>query len=194
MIVLAVLAFGFVSLRVLVLDLFPEIALPLAVVARSYEDAAPEDVENGVSRPIEGAISSVEGVEMVQSQSQSGSSLVVMMFKNNVDLDQALLDVRERIDQVKGFLPERAGDPSIIRFSPDQLPVVWVSLTGKDAEALTEIADQEVVPHFERQEGVASVTVEGGKEREVQVMLDRDKMLQYGVGPQEIAQSLNSAN
>jgi len=194
MIVLAILALGFVSLRGLVVDLFPQIDLPIAVVATSYEDAAPEDVENGVSRPIEGAISSVEGVEMVQSQSQSGSSLVVMMFKNNVDLDQALLDVRERIDQVKGFLPERAGDPSIIRFSPDQLPVVWVSLTGKDAEALTEIADQEVVPHFERQEGVASVTVEGGKEREVQVMLDRDKMLQYGVGPQEIAQSLNSAN
>src|SRR5690625_856602 len=194
MIVLAILALGFVSLRGLVVDLFPQIDLPIAVVATSYEDAAPEDVENAISRPIEGAVSSVEGIDIVQSQSQSGASVVLMMFKNNVDLDQALLDVRERIDQVKGFLPERAGDPSIIRFSPDQLPVIWVSLTGKDAEILTEIAGQEVVPYFERQEGVASVSVEGGRDREIQLILNRDKMQQYGISPHGIVQALNTAN
>lgn len=194
MIVLAILALGFVSLRGLVVDLFPEIDLPVAVVATTYEDAAPEDVENMISRPLESAVSSVEGIDIVQSQSQSGASLVLMMFKNDVDLDQALLDVRERVDQVKGMLPERAGDPSIIRFSPDELPVMWVSLTGKDAEILTEIADQEVVPYFERQEGVASVTIEGGEEREIQLILDKEQMEQYAVSPHVIAQSLNEAN
>src|SRR5690625_3778686 len=92
MIVLAILALGFVSLRGLVVDLFPEIDLPVAVVATTYEDAAPEDVENMISRPLESAVSSVEGIDIVQSQSQSGASLVLMMFKNDVDLDQALLD------------------------------------------------------------------------------------------------------
>src|SRR5699024_5036977 len=85
------------SVRNLQVDLFPEIDLPIAVVATSYEDAAPEDVENLVSRPIESAVSSVEGIETIQSQSQSGSSLVLMMFKNGTDLDQALLDVREKV-------------------------------------------------------------------------------------------------
>lgn len=194
MIVVAIIALGFVSLRGLVIDLFPQIDLPIAVVATSYPDAAPEDVENLLSRPIESAVSSVEGIDMVQSQSQSGSSLVLMMFKNGVDLDQALLDVRERVDQVKGFFPDSSGDPSIIRFNPDQLPVIWVSLTGGEAEALTQIADDEIVPYLERQEGVASVTVEGGKEREIQLVLDQAKLTQYGVSPQVLVQALNSSN
>src|SRR5699024_7779437 len=111
MIVLAIIALGAVSARNLVVDLFPKIDLPVAVVATSYQDAAPQEIENLISKPIESSISSVEGINTIQSRSQSGSSLVLMMFNNGVDLDQALLDVREKIDQVKGFLPEQAGDP-----------------------------------------------------------------------------------
>src|SRR5690625_5713415 len=113
MIVLAIIALGTVSVRNLAVDLFPKIDLPIAVVATSYEDAAPEEVENLVSKPIENAISSVEGIEDIQSQSQANSSLVLMMFKNGTDLDQALLDVRERIDQTKEMLPDRANAPNI---------------------------------------------------------------------------------
>lgn len=194
MIVLAVLALGFVSVRSLAVDLFPEIDLPVAVVATSYQDAAPEEIESSISKPLEESISSVEGIETIQSQSQSNSSLVLMMFKNGTDLDQALLDVREKVDQVSGALPERAGDPNIMRFSPDELPVVWVSLTGKDADVLTELADNEVVPYFERQEGVASVTVEGAKEREIQLILDEAALNTHGIGADEVTQALQSSN
>ncbi|HLQ72653.1 MAG TPA: efflux RND transporter permease subunit [Bacillota bacterium] len=193
-IVLAIIALGVVSARNLVIDLFPKIDLPVAVVATNYEDAAPEDIENVISQPIEAAISSVEGIDTIQSQSQAGSSLVLMMFKNGVDLDQALLDVRENVDQVAPMLPDEAGDPSIIRFSPDQLPVIWVGLTGKDAASLTKVAEDEVVPYFERLNGVASVTIEGEKQREIQVILDRSKMNTYGITTETIIQSLNSAN
>src|SRR5690625_866743 len=194
MLVLAIIALGIVSARNLYVDLFPKIDLPIAVIATSYQDAAPEEVEKLISRPIESSVSSVEGIEMVQSQSQSGSSLVLMMFKNGTDLDQALLDVRERVDQIKGMLPEQAGDPNIMRFNPDQMPVIWVGLTGENPEVLTKIADDQVVPYFERQEGVASVTVEGGKEREIQLILDEAKLQQYGVSTQELMQALNSSN
>src|SRR5690625_1771640 len=194
MIVLAIIALGFVSARNLVIDLFPKIDFPVAVIATTYQDAAPEDVENLISRPLEASISSIEGIESVQSQSQSGNSLILMMFKNGVDLDQALLDVRERVDQVKGFLPDRSGDPRIMRFSPDQLPVVWVSLAGKNPEMLTELADDTIVPFFERQEGVASVTVEGGKEREIQIILDEVKLQQYGVSTDTLMQVIGGAN
>src|SRR5699024_7694844 len=170
------------------------IDLPIAVVATSYEDAAPQEVENLVSRPIESSVSSVEGIQTVQSQSQSGSSLVIMMFNNGTDLDQALLNVRESVDQVKGMLPDGAGEPSIMRFSPDQLPVMWVGLTGDEASELTKVADDQIVPFFERQSGVASVTVEGSKEREIQIVLDKAKLQQYGVTAQTITQSLNSSN
>ncbi|RLL42937.1 efflux RND transporter permease subunit [Oceanobacillus piezotolerans] len=194
MIVLAIVALGVVSVRNLAVDLFPEIELPVAVIATSYTDAAPEDVENLISRPIESAVSTVEGMDTIQSQSQPGSSLVVMMFKNGTDLDQAMLDVREKIDQVKDFLPDQAGDPNILRFSPDSLPVMYVGVTGKDAEALTEIANDQIVPFFERQGGVASVTVEGAVQREIQLELDPGKIKQYGVTSQEILQALNSTN
>lgn len=194
MIVLAILALGVVSLRSLTIDLFPEIELPIAVVATTYEDAAPQEVEKLVSRPIESALSSVEGVETIQSQSQDGSSLVIMMFSNGVDLDQSLIDVREKIDQVKSFLPKGAGDPSVLRFNPNQLPVMWVGLTGKDPAVLTAIADNQIVPYLERQGGVASVTVEGGKEREIQLILDQAKLHQYGVTAQTLVQALNSTN
>lgn len=194
MIVLAIIALGFVSLRNLAVDLFPEIDLPIAVVATTYDDAAPEEVENLISKPIENAISSVEGIEEIQSQSQPNASLVLMMFKNGTDLDQALLDVRERIDQVGGMLPERAGTPNIMRFSPDQLPVIWVGITGKDADVLTDLAEKEVVPIFERQSGVASVSVEGAKTREIQLILNREAMLQYGLREQDVMQAISSTN
>ncbi|MGJ9458161.1 efflux RND transporter permease subunit [Oceanobacillus sp. CF4.6] len=194
MIVLAIIALGVVSVRSLAVDLFPKIDLPIAVVATNYQDAAPEDVENLISRQIESSVSSVEGIDTVQSQSQAGSSLVMMMFKNGTDLDQALLDVREKVDQVKGFLPEQAGEPNILRFSPDALPVVYLGLTGEDAAKLTNIADEEIVPFLERQGGVASVTIEGGKTREIQVEMVQAKMQQYGVTTQGLMQHLSSTN
>lgn len=194
MIVLAIIALGFVSVRNLAVDLFPEIELPIAVVATNYEDAAPEDVENLISRPVESAVSTVQGIDTVQSQSQSGASLVMMMFKNGTDLDQAMLDVREKIDQIKGMLPEQAGDPSILRFSPEALPVMYIGLTGKDAATLTELADNQIVPFLERQEGVASVTVEGAKIREIQLVVDPAKLQQYGVTTQMIQQALGESN
>lgn len=194
MIVLAIVAIGIISMRNLAIELFPKIDFPVAVVATSYQDAASADVENMISRPIERAVSSAEGIETIQSQSQPGNSLVLMMFKNGADLDQALLDVREKVDRAKGMLPKGAGTPEIMRFSPDQLPVMWVSITGKDAESLTQIANDQIVPFFERQDGVASVTVEGAKEREIQIILNENKLQKYGVDAGKVAEALNSAN
>ncbi len=194
MIVLAIIALGVVSVRNLNVDLLPKVDLPVAVVATSYEDAAPEEVEKLISEPIESSVSSVEGIETVQSQSQAGSSLVMMMFSSGTDLDQALLNVRESVDQIKGLLPDGAANPSILRFNPEQMPIMSVGLTGDKASKLTEVANDQIVPFFERQSGVASVTVEGAKDREIQVVLDESKLQQYGVTAQGITQALNNAN
>ncbi|UFT98896.1 efflux RND transporter permease subunit [Radiobacillus kanasensis] len=194
MIVLAILALGAMSLRNLTIDLFPEIDLPIAVVATSYPDAAPQEVEKQISQPIESAVSSIEGVQTIQAQSQSGSSLVIMMFDTGVNLDNALLEVRESVDQVKGMLPDSAGDPSVLRFNPQQIPVMWVGLTGDNLEQLQGLAGDRIVPHLERQGGVASVSVEGGRERVIELELDQAKMAQYGLQSQIIMQALQGAN
>lgn len=104
MIILAIIALGFISFRNLSVDLFPEIDLPIAVVATSYDGAAPQEVEELVTKPIESSVSTIEGIEQVQAQSQPGSSLVMMMFSMDTNLDNALLNVRESVDQVSGFL------------------------------------------------------------------------------------------
>ncbi|WP_226581361.1 efflux RND transporter permease subunit [Halobacillus litoralis] len=194
MVVAAILALGFVSLRSLTIDLYPEIDLPIAVVSTSYEGAAPQEVEKLVSRPVESSVSSIEGLEVLQSQSQAGASLVLMQFNTGVDLDSTLLQVRENVDQVTGLLPEGASDPSVLRFDPQQLPIMTVGLSGDTPEELQQIAENRLVPFLERQAGVASVSVEGGKVSEVQVLVDRAQMAQYGLNSQTVIQALNAAN
>ncbi|GEN44242.1 efflux RND transporter permease subunit [Alkalibacillus haloalkaliphilus] len=194
MIVLAILAMGFISFRNLPVDLYPDIDLPIAVVATSYDEAAPQEVEELVTRPVEDSVSTIEGVDTVQAQSQPGSSLVVIMFSMDTDLDQALLDVRESVDQVTGFLPEGANDPSVLRFDPQQMPVMWVGLTGDDQATLQNLAEEEVEPTFERQEGVGSVTIEGGETEEIQVELDDQRLSQFGLTSQQVMEAVQSAN
>lgn len=194
MLVIAILALGFVSFRNLAIDLYPEIELPIAVVSTSYEGAAPQEVENLISRPIESAVSTIEGIDTVQSQSQSGASLVVLMFNNGVNLDQALIDVREAVDRVKGILPEDAGEPNVLKFDPQQIPVMWIGLTGSDPVALKQVADDRVVPYLERQEGVGSVTVEGGKEPVIHVVLKQEQLTNYGLSASALVQAINAAN
>src|SRR5699024_8394266 len=145
-------------------------------------------------KPIESAISSVEGIDEIQTPSAENASVVAMMLKNGTDLDQALFDVRERVDQVNECLPDRTGDPNIRRFSPDELTVMWISVTEQDADVLTDLSDDQIVPYFERQEGVASVSVEGEKTREIQLELDEAKMTQYRINPQEVMEAVSNTN
>lgn len=194
MIVLAVIALGVISVRNLAIDLLPEIDLPVAVVAVNYPDAAPEEVEKQISQPIESALSSIEGVESIQTQSQSGSALVLMQFNMGTNLDNALLEVRESVDQVKGMLPDSAGEPSVLRFNPNQMPIMWVGLSGGNLTQLQGIAEDQVVPQFERQGGVASVSVEGGQERVIELELDQSKLNEYGLSTNQIMQTLSQAN
>ncbi|MFC0013787.1 MULTISPECIES: efflux RND transporter permease subunit [Allobacillus] len=194
MIILAILALGFISFRNLSVDLFPEIDLPIAVVATSYDGAAPQEVEELVTKPIESSVSTIEGIEQVQAQSQPGSSLVMMMFSMDTNLDNALLNVRESVDRVSGFLPEGANSPSVLRFDPAQMPVMWIGLTGSDKAELQRVAENDIQPLFERQAGVGSVQIEGGESEEIQVQLDQQQLAQYGMNSQQVMQAVQNAN
>ena len=194
MIVVALLGLGFVSLRSLTIDLYPEIELPIAVVSTTYEGAAPQEVEKLVSRPVESSVSSIEGLEVLQSQSQAGASLVLLQFNTGVNLDSTLLQVRENVDQVRGLLPDGAGEPNVLRFDPGQLPIMNIGLSGDTPEELQQLAENRIVPFLERQSGVASVGIEGGKIREVQVLIDRAQLSQYGLDSQTVVQTLTAAN
>ncbi|MBG9794636.1 acriflavin resistance protein [Paenibacillus dendritiformis] len=194
MVVLAIIALGLVSLRNLAIDLFPKIDLPIAVVATSYQGAAPEEIEKLISRPIEASLSTIQGIDTVSSQSQANSSLVMLQFKTGTNMDNALIDVREKVDQIKGMLPEDANDPSVLRFDPNQMPIITLGLTGAPPEKLQEIADTNIIPFLERENGVASVSVAGGKTREILVELNRANLARYGIGASQVVQAINAEN
>lgn len=194
MVVLAIIALGLVSLRNLAIDLFPKIDLPIAVVATSYQGAAPEEIEKLISRPIEASLSTIQGIDTVSSQSEANSSLVMLQFKTGTNMDNALIDVREKVDQIKGMLPEDANDPSVLRFDPNQMPIITLGLTGASPEKLQEIADTNIIPFLERENGVASVSVAGGKTREILVELNRANLARYGIGASQVVQAINAEN
>ena len=186
---------GLVSLSRLPLDLYPAMELPMAVVLTTYEGAGPEEVESHVSRPLEEVVGTVPGVTGVLSSSYEGTSLVVVQFDYGTDMDQAALSVREKVDLVKGYLPDGAGTPSVYKFDPAALPVLTIGLAGPDDLAeLKAIAEDTIKPRLERLEGVASVSVNGGVEREIQVVVDPARLQTFGLSMTNVAQLLAYEN
>lgn len=194
MFVIAAIVLGVISLRNLAIDLLPNIEVPIAVVATNYDGAAPQEIEQLITRPIEQVVGSIEGVKTIDSMSSPGTSLVILQFDWGKKIDESLNDIRERIDQVSGILPEDAGTPKIVKLDPQAMPVMWISLSGVPLEKLQEIAEDEVQPYFERLDGVASVQIEGGKKREIQVELDRSQLALYNLTGAQVIQAIGAEN
>ncbi len=121
MLTLIVIMLGIVSLMNLSVDLYPEINVPVAIVSTNYSGAGPQEIENLVTRPLEGALATVSGLEGIQSSSAEGSSLVVLLFDFGIDMDNAALEMREKVDMVKGFLPDDATSPLVFKIDPKLL-------------------------------------------------------------------------
>lgn len=195
MIIAIVLVLSFTGLRNLSVDLYPDMELPLAVVATSYSGTAPEDIEELVTKPIEDSLVTIDSVDNVQSQSISGSSLVIIQFDFGTDLDQAMLDVREAVDGVRPTLPDGANDPSVLRFNPNQQPIMWIGLeVDESVENVQHIAEDRIQPRLEQGSGVASVIIEGIETRKIEVQLRMEDLNRYGLTAQNVIQVLQSEN
>lgn len=194
MLVLASLVLGWISLKNLAIDLYPELDIPVAVIATSYDGAAPQEIEQLITRPIESVVGSIEGLKTIESVSAPGSSLVVLQFDWGKKIEDSILDIREKVDQVSGMLPENAGTPKVIKIDPQAQAILTLGLAGAPLEELQEIAENEVQPHLERIDGVASVGIEGGKKREIQVQLDRALLANYNLSATQVIQALGGEN
>lgn len=187
--------FGLFSLFSMELDLLPEINLPVAVVATAYDNAGPAEVEAQVTRLVESAMATVGGVDTLRSTSSEGSSLVIVNLGWGTDLDVATSEMRETLDRIRNLLPDGAGQPRVIKLDPGLLPVVTLSLAGSGRLSdIQETAEDVIIPRLERIEGVASVDLAGGRERQIQVRLDPDRMTQYALDFETIGQILMASN
>lgn len=189
-----ILIFGIMGFNSLPLALMPNIELPMAIVYCVYPNAGPQEVESMVTRPIEEACASVSGMEEMTSNSQENMSMVMVSFAEGTDLDNALVDLREKIDQVKPYLPEDANAPSVMKLDVDALPVSMIALRGADLATLQAIAEDTVSPALERINGVASVDISGGYTNEIAVETYSDKLAGYHLSVSYIAQILGADN
>ncbi|MDG5787923.1 efflux RND transporter permease subunit [Evansella sp. AB-P1] len=188
-IALVMILLGTVSLSGLKVDLMPDLDLPIAVVSTPYNGAAPQEVENLVTRPLEGALSATEGLETIQSISAQNQSVVMLMYDFDTDLDMVMLDLRERIDMVRQMLPDGAGAPMIMRFDPNQMPIMQVGISAEmDLTRLTHITENQIIPQMERIPGVGQVNLTGGQVREIVIEPDILKLHSYGLTLTQLSQ------
>jgi HAE1 family hydrophobic/amphiphilic exporter-1 len=191
-IVLVLGGFSFINLPV---DLLPEMQFPVVAVITGYDGAAPEEVETMVTRPLEQILSTVPSIERISSTSGQGSSVVVLEFNWGTDMDFRAMDARERVDRVIGFLPEGVESPLIIQADPSMMPIVAVAVTGDmNTVELKRMAEDIVKPRLDRIEGVASVEVIGGIEREIKVVADPAILASYGLTLDQLGQILRMEN
>ncbi|WP_139491393.1 efflux RND transporter permease subunit [Brevibacillus dissolubilis] len=195
MLSIAILIFGFVSLPKLAIELYPELNLPIAVVVTTVDGGTPAEVEKLVTKPVEESLGTVPNVNKIMSNSTNGASQVIVQFNWGTDMDQATLDMRDKVDLIREALPDQARAPRILKLDPNSQPIITMSLNGdSDVVKLKSIADNVIKPRLERIEGVASVGVEGGKEREIQVILNPDRVTAYGITIDQVQQAISSTN
>lgn len=193
MICIAVLAFGMVSLLRLPINLLPDISYPSLTVQTEYPNAAPGEVENLVTKPVEDAVGVLQGLREIHSVSRAGVSEVTLEFGWGSDMDKLAMDVREKIDRL--ILPDETENPIVLRYDPALDPIMRVALSGaRDLRFLRTISDQKLKDEFGKLEGVASAQVKGGEEEEIQVDINQGRLSAMGLTPADLAQALSGAN
>ena len=200
MVVLAAVVFGSFSYRRLPVTLMPELSYPTLTVRTEYPGAAPEEVENDVSRPVEEALGVIGGLRRISSVSRAGVSDVVLEFSWGTTMSEAIQDTLEKLDLV--FLPDEAERPLILRFDPSLDPVMELSLSGdgvafqgeEGLRRLRRIAELQVKRALEPVKGVAAVRVRGGLEEEIHVLLEAGALKRTGLSVAEVSARLAQEN
>lgn len=196
MMMVAIFVIGLFSYSRLPVEQLPEVDFPVVAVVTSYPGATPEAVESDIIEPIEDAVSTLSGIDTITSTAQTGSSMVLIQFDLEVESSVAAQDVRDRIAQISGLLPDNADDPQILRFDPSELPVMSVGLSSEqyDPGTLTALAEDQLATRLSNITGVGRASVVGGLPREIHVLLDPNRMAALGIGAPEIAAALAAEN
>jgi len=195
MIFTGIVLFGFISLTKLPQELFPPITYPQLTVVTTYENAAPEEIETLITKPVEEAMGTVSGLRRLKSMSREGLSLVIAEFGWAQNMDFAALRMREKIDLIKERLPRESEEPLVMKYNPFELPIMTLSVTGeRSPQEIREISRRIIKDELEKVEGVASAGITGGLEREIIVEVDQGRLNAQNVALLKVARSIADAN
>lgn len=186
---------GIFTLSNVAIALMPEVENPSLSISTTYPNADPESVEKTITKMIESAVMSVNGLKNLTSTSSEGSSNVSLEFEYGTNLDQAVNDIRDKLDRVKRALPDNAGTPTIFRFSGDNGEIMRILIRGnRSVDDLKAIAESNVVSILEQADGVGEAEVYGGRTAQVNVRLDQNRMAAYGFTVPTVTSALSKQN
>ncbi len=195
---LMVLTVGYVSWTKMPLDLMPEISFPNLMVMVVYDGAGPEEIEERLAKPLEAAIKTTANIKNVKVAAQQDMALINAEFNWGTDLDSAAADLREKISMVRDVLPDDIEEPIVLQIDLQEMPVIFLHIDDpsgrRNLADLNDIASDQVTPMLERLPGVASATSMGGLTREIQVNLDQDKLIRYGLGQSDVVNAIRYRN
>jgi len=192
---LAVVLLGSVSLGRLPVSLLPDVTLPELTVRTTYPGAAAEEVSRAVAEPLEEAVAAMPGLVELRSTSRNGEVTTRLRFAWGTDMQTSLLNVRERLDNARSRLPERAARPTLLTSDPGERPIAVLGMTGRgDMRSLARAAEDIFARRLEQIAGVSSVAVAGAPEDEVRVSLDPERMRTLGLTPDDVAEAVRAAN
>ncbi|MBM7624513.1 efflux RND transporter permease subunit [Sporohalobacter salinus] len=194
MFVLLTILIGAVSFTELGVQLLPELDLPFIVVQTQYNGATPEEIEDSITEPLEENVATVEGLDTISSTSKENTSTIILEFDWDINVDNAKSDVRDKIDMVKDALPDGADEPVIMQFDPANQAIVKVALSGTNLTYLKDLVEDKFESQLETISGVASVSIKGGLDREIQIRVDQEKLNGYGLTLDDISSGIKSSN
>lgn len=187
--------FGWISYQQLDYNLLPKFEANVLSVQTIYRGASSEEVQNSVTKKIEEAISSIEGVSKVTSTSQEGVSLVTVELKANTDMNTAQRDAERKINEMKAQLPDDVDDPIVRKFKTDEIPILRLSATAALSEPeLYDLIDKKIKPLIQNVPGVGQVSLIGGNKREIQVALNNDKLQALGISSTQVNQLIAASS
>ena len=187
--------FGIQSYLSLNYNLLPKIEVPTVSISTIYPGASAAEVQTTVTKKLEDAFSAVEGLDQISSTSQESVSIITISFKSGTNIDQAERDVQRKADQTLNDLPDDAERPLVNKINLEEIPVIKAGITANMASrGLYDFVDNQLRPILQNVAGVGQVNIIGGDQREVQININQEKLLSYGISLAQITQAVNNAN
>lgn len=195
MMIMSLIVLGLFSYYKLNVDLYPDVDIPFVVVTTVLPGAGPEQIETDVTKVIEDAVNTVEGVDYIQSTSQENLSLVIIAFKLEINGKDAAQNVREKIAAVRANLPDQIKDPIIQRYDPASLPIMSLTVSGDMSDKdITTYTKDVIKKRLENIPGVGAANLIGGAEREVQIEVDGARLRAYNLSIQDVIMNVGGQN
>lgn len=189
------IALGLFTYSKLNYELLPKISSPVLSITTVYPGASPYEVENSVTKEIEDAVSSLEGIDKITSTSMESVSIVTVELDEATNVDLALQDATRKINAIEKDLPEDIDPPSLGKFDLDDLPIMRLGVRANmSGTELYDLVDKKIQPQLAKLKGVAQVSILGGEEREIRINIDADKLKTYGISILQVSQAIQNAN